>query len=413
MTEGAGPVRGTAREGGSELPTGPLAGVRVVEVAQNLAGPYCGRILQELGADVVKVEPPGGDAARSWGPPFHQGAGTIFAFANAGKRSVTLDLKTEAGRQGLWDLLRGADVLIHALRPGVMDGLGFPDERLHASNPRLIRLQVTAYGDEGPLAALPGYEPLMQAQGGVMANTGPRGGDPVRVGTSVVDMGTGMWGGIGVLASLRERERTGVGGRVSGALFETALAWSGYHLIGAAEDGTVPVPMGTELPMICPYGAVPTSDGEVLLAVGTDGLFRRLCGVLDLEGMADDPRFRTNPDRVARREEVNARVHEATRRYDSDTLLERLRGEGVPCAPIQDVGQLLRDPQLEASGMLRRSPVPPGIGEIGVALPLRLGGVRPSGDIAVPAPGQHTEEVFRELGREAPTSGAAREPGSR
>jgi crotonobetainyl-CoA:carnitine CoA-transferase CaiB-like acyl-CoA transferase len=277
----------------------------------------------------------------------------------------------------------------------------------------LIRLQITAYGDEGPLAALPGYEPLMQAQGGIMANTGPRGGDPVRVGTSVVDMGTGMWGALGVLAALRDRDRTGVGGRVSGALFETALAWSGYHLIGAAEDGTVPVPMGTELPMICPYGAAPTSDGEVLLAVGTDGLFRRLCRVLDLDGMADDPRFGTNPDRVAHREEVNARVHEATRRYDSHTLLERLRAEGVPCAPIQDVGELLRDPQLLASGMLRRSPLAQGAEGIGVALPIRVGGIRPPGSTAVPAPGQHTGEVFGEIGREAPTSGPGGDAGNR
>jgi crotonobetainyl-CoA:carnitine CoA-transferase CaiB-like acyl-CoA transferase len=381
----------------------------VVEVAQNLAGPYCGRILQELGADVVKVEPPGGDAARSWGPPFHQGAGTIFAFANAGKRSVTLDLKTEAGREALRDLLRTADVLIHALRPGVMEGLGFTDEELHAANPRLIRFQVSAYGDDGPLAGLPGYEPLMQAQGGVMANTGPRGGDPVRVGTSVVDMGTGMWGAIGVLSALRERDRTGVGGRVSGALFETAVAWSGYHLLGAADDGTVPVPMGTELAMICPYGAVPTSDGEVLLAVGTDGLFKRLCGVLDLDGMADDPRFATNPDRVAHRAEVNRRVHDATRRYDTGALLERLRGAGVPCAPIQDVGELLRDPQLQASGMLRSSLLPSGREGLGVGLPFRLGGRRPPTPTSVPGPGEHTGEVLREIGRDETGSGAPRD----
>jgi formyl-CoA transferase/CoA:oxalate CoA-transferase len=372
----------------------------VVELAQNLAGPYCGRILQDLGAEVIKVEPPGGDAARSWGPPFHQGAGTIFAYANAGKRSVILDLKTETGRAGLGALLEGADVLIHALRPGVMDRLGFDDGALAEAYPRLLRFQVTAYGDEGPSASLPGYEPLMQAQGGVMANTGPRGGDPVRVGTSIVDMGTGMWGAIGILAALRERDRTGVGGRVSGALFETAVAWSGYHLLGAVADGTIPRPMGTELDMICPYGAVPTVDGEVLLAVGTDGLFQALCRALSLDGMADDPRFRTNPDRVAHRAQVNARVHEATARHDSASLLELLRLEGVPCAPIQDVGELLRDPQLRASGMLARASRHGGAEEVGVGLPLRREGVRPRASTRVPEPGQHTAEVFREIGLE-------------
>ena len=189
----------------------------MVEVSQNLAGPYCTRILQDLGAEVTKVEPPHGDAARRWGPPFHQGAGTIFALANAGKRSVRLDLATEEGRKALRTLLATADVLVHALRPGVMEALEFGDAALAALNPRLIRFQVLAYGEEGPLAHLPGYEPLMQAHAGIMSYTGPRDGAPVRVGTSVVDMGTGMWGVVGILAALRSRDRTGEGGRAGGA----------------------------------------------------------------------------------------------------------------------------------------------------------------------------------------------------
>ncbi|MEJ2502877.1 MAG: CoA transferase, partial [Gemmatimonadota bacterium] len=221
-------------------PFAALEGLRVIEVAQNLAGPFCARILGDLGADVVKIEPPGGDAARGWGPPFHQEAGTIFAFANTGKRSVVLDLKSRAGGRVLRRLLESADILVDALRPGALARMGFAHEAVAELNPRLIRLQVLAYGETGPLADLPGYEPLMQAHAGIMASTGPEGGPPVRVGTSLVDMGTGMWGALAVLAALRERERTGRGTRISTALFDTAALWSGYHLLGAADAGFVP-----------------------------------------------------------------------------------------------------------------------------------------------------------------------------
>lgn len=362
----------------------------MVEVSQNLAGPYCTRILQDLGADVVKVEPPDGDAARRWGPPFHQGTGTIFALANAGKHSVRLDLATGAGRESLRTLLGTADVLVHALRPGVMEALELGDDTLAALNPRLIRFQVLAYGEEGPLAHLPGYEPLMQAHAGIMSYTGPRGGAPVRVGTSVVDMGTGMWGVVGILAALRSRDLTGEGGRVSGALFDTAVAWSGYHLLGAATDGTVPRPMGSELPMICPYGAFSTLDGDVMLAVGTDTMFLRLCEVLGLDRLRADARFATNPDRVAHRDLLNDRVAGALKDHDTERVLSLLRGAGVPCAPVRDMGELLDDPQFAASRMLVRSPGRGESGgertELGVALPLRFDGHRLPTPTAVPAP---------------------------
>mgnify|MGYP001820927489 CR=1 FL=1 len=394
MTDSLWPELASKLEDGEDRPQegeAPLAGIRVVEVAQNLAGPYCTRILQDLGAEVLKIEPPQGDAARRWGPPFHQGAGTIFALANAGKRSRRLDLSTTEGREALRGILKRADVLVHALRPGVMEALELGDEALAALNPRLVRFQVLAYGEEGPLAHLPGYEPLMQAHAGVMSYTGPRGGAPVRVGTSIVDMGTGMWGVVGILAALRTRDRTGRGSRVSGALFDTAVAWSGYHLLGAAADGTVPRPMGTELPMICPYGVFPCTDGEVMLAVGTDGMFRRLCGALGLDDLVDDDRFSTNPDRVANRDPLNRRVAGATSSFGVEALLSQLRSAGVPCAPVRNVGELLEDPQLAASGMLVRGPVPsdqPDRGrQIGVALPLRFEGRRPVAPTSVPTAG--------------------------
>lgn len=384
----------------------PLAGLRVVEVAQNLAGPYCSRILGEMGAEVVKVEPPAGDAARSWGPPFLEGQGTIFAFANTGKRSVRLDLGTPEGMTALRALVARADILVESLRPGVLAGLGMGWDEARSLNPRLVYASVLAYGQEGPLRDLPGYEPLMQAHGGLMSYTGQPGGSPVRVGTSVVDMGTGMWAALGILAALRERDRTGEGTRISGALFDTALTWSGYHLLAALADGTVAARFGTQLPMIAPYGTFPTSDGEIMVAVGTDALFVRLCRALTLGPLHQDPRFLHNPERVANREELNLKVSVATRRHTAQGLMDLLREAGVPCAPVLDVGELLEDAQFRASGMLSgREAGAGGALEVSGAplntrLPLRWDGERFPVQGPPPEPGAHTREVLEDLGLE-------------
>ncbi|UCC26246.1 MAG: CoA transferase [Gemmatimonadales bacterium] len=373
----------------------PLVGVRVIEVAQNLAGPFCTRILADMGAEVVKVEPPAGDAARSWGPPYHREDGVIFAFANTGKRSIKLNLATDAAMRVLARLVEEADVLVEALRPGTLDGMGMGWDQARRLNPRLIYTSVLAYGEEGPLSRQPGYEPLMQAHGGLLSYTGEPGGPPVRVGTSVVDMGTGMWAALGILAALRERERTGEGVRLSGSLFDTAVTWSGYHLLAAASDGTIARRLGTELSMIAPYGTFPTSDGEIMIAVGTDGLFSRLCRVLDLAEVERDPRYRHNPDRVAHREELNRAVAGATRELPAALLLSRLRAAGVPGAPVKDVGELLEDPQFVASRMM--APTPDGAG-LNTVLPLRWDGERWANRAEVPRAGAHTREILEELG---------------
>lgn len=354
----------------------PLAGIRVVELAQNLAGPFCARILADLGASVTKIEPPGGDAARHWGPPFIDGVGTIFAAANAGKAHICLDLRDDDDRATFLALADGADAVVEALRPGALDDLGLGWSTLHERNPRLILASVLAYGEHGPLAHLPGYEPLMQAHAGMMSYTGEEGGEAVRVGTSVVDMGTGMWSALGVLAALRERDRTGRGSRVSAALWDTALTWSSYHLLGALADGTVAGRQGTGLPMICPYGAYPVRDGRLMIAVGNDALFRRFCRALDLDDLAIDPALATNPQRVRARERVEAAVAGATVRHTRDGLLDVLREAGVPAAPILDVGEVLEEPQTAASGILHK--VPPESGRWSPALPLRFDGARPA-----------------------------------
>jgi crotonobetainyl-CoA:carnitine CoA-transferase CaiB-like acyl-CoA transferase len=376
----------------------PLAGIRVVELAQNLAGPYCGHILAELGADVIKVErPPGGDAARSWGPPFIDGVGSIFAAANRGKRSITLDVTSEAGRRVLQELVAHGDVLIEAFRPGTFAGMGYAYETVSSWNERIIYCSVLAYGETGPLRELPGYDPLMQAHGGIMSVTGAADGGPVRVGTSIVDMGTGMWLTIAVLAALRERDRTGAGTRLSVALYDTALAWNAYHLMGYVATGFVPAPAGTELPMIAPYGAFPTSDGALMLAPANDGLFVRLCHALGADTLSEDERFRTNPARVAHRTELNARIAAATRVHRTMALLEHLRAAGVPCAPIQDVAQVAADPQTQASGMLTAED-----GRAAVPLPIRWNGTRSVAAGAPPGPGEHTRSVLVELGLDVP-----------
>ena len=362
----------------------PLAGLRVLELAQNLAGPYCSQILHDFGATIVKVEPPGaGDPARSWGPPFVGGAGSIFALSNRGKRSITLDLRDAAGIETLRRLLAESDVLIEALRPGAFGELGFGYNVVQQLHPQLIYCSVLAYGETGPLNTLAGYDPLMQAHAGIMSITGDADGEPARVGTSIVDMGTGMWLALGVLAALRERDRTGHGTRLSVALYDTALAWIGYQLLGHAASGFVPGRMGTELPMIAPYGAFAARDGRLMITAANDGLFRRLCRVLELPGVADDVRFRDNPTRVQHRDVLRSIIEAATRQHSVHELLTLLRGSGVPCAPVQDIATVAADPQTHASEMLVNGP-----DGLAFALPLRFNGARPSAQGRVPRLGE-------------------------
>ena len=372
---------------------GPLHGLRVLELAQNLAGPYCGQILGDLGADVIKVERPGGDAARAWGPPFVDGTGSIFAAANRGKRSIELDLGNDEGRRVLRALIERSDILVEAFRPGTFAAMGFDYDRVRGWNAGLIYCSVLAYGEEGPLRDLPGYDPLMQAHGGLMSITGEPGTRGSRVGTSVIDMGTGMWLVIAIMAALRERDATGAGTRLSTALYDTALAWNSYHIAGYADTGFVPGPMGSELPMIAPYGAFATADGEIMIAAGNDGLFGRLCDALSLAGLSGDDRFSSNAARVAHRKEVNDAVRGRTRTMTTADLLVRLRDHGVPCAPIQDIAEVCADEQTVASGMIARSD-----GATAVRLPVRFDGVRPEAGTPPPRAGEHTAAVLAELG---------------
>jgi formyl-CoA transferase/CoA:oxalate CoA-transferase len=375
----------------------PLEGLRVIDLSQNLAGPFCTQILGDLGADVVKVEPLSGDPARVWGPPFWAGQSTLYLSANRNKRSIAIDLKTEEGRGIVKRLTSGSDVFVQSFRAGVIERLALGWEHLSPENPRLIYCSITAYGTRGPLRERAGYDPLMQAHGGLMSLTG-RPGEPARVGTSVVDIGTALWATIGIQAALAERERTGMGNHVVGSLYETTLAWNAYHILGYWATGESPRAHGTSFGSIAPYGAFPARDGQLMIAAANDGLFRRLCGALGLAAAADDPRFADNPSRVRERQSLHSLIAERTRLQsvgDLETILERA---GVPCAPIRDIAGVAAEEQTWATGLIERQPGDRFPGPASIRLPLAWNDTRSTTLRPPPLVGEHTRDILAELG---------------
>ncbi len=404
-------------DGKGEAAIAPLAGLRVADFSQNLAGPCATQILADLGADVVKVEPPGGDPARRWGPPFiggddrrvdgegtradgesahMDGDGCLFHAVNRNKRGVVLDLKTAEGREAAFALAERSDIVVQAFRPGVADRFGIGWEAVRAANPAVIYLSVLAYGSEGPLRNDPGYDPLMQARSGLMAVTGERGGKPVRVGTSIVDLGTGMWAAIAILGALAERTRTGKGCHVTASLLDTSLAWMSYHITGYLATGRESAPMGTSIAMIAPYQAFPCSDGEVMIAAGNDAIFRRLCGALGLKELAEDPDYADNASRVANNEALAGVLARRTRSHAAAALLRLLADHKVPAAPIHSVAAAVADPQTRATGMVRRR-LHPYLGDyVDIPMPVRWDGRRAELRRFPPSVGEHQLELFPE-----------------
>ncbi len=370
----------------------PLTGIRVVDLTSSLAGPTCTEILGGLGAEVVKVEHPArGDEARAWGPSFFDGGSVMFFAANRSKRSLALDFKDATGREALLRLVDGADVFVQSLRQGTADRLGLGSDALRARHEGLVYCSIRAFGKAGPLSGEPGYDPLMQAFGGLISITGEADRPGVRIGASVVDIGTGVWAALGILAALMERTATGRGRDVGVALFDTALSLVGYQLTSVLRSGVVPGRHGTAFPLIAPYEVFATSDGELMIAAANDRLFRLLCERIGRPELADDPRFLTNPDRLVNRELLLPAIRERLAVQTSAHWLEALAG--IPVAPVQDLAEVGAHPQTRANGMLQQVD-----GLDALASPLQVDDERLTHRLPPPLLGEHSAEVLRELG---------------
>lgn len=333
----------------------PLAGLKVVELARILAGPWMGQALADLGAEVIKVEAPEGDDTRTWGPPFIARDGdtsaAYFYAANRGKSSVIADFRTEAGQARVRDLVRDADILIENFKVGGLAKYGLDYATLSALNPRLIYCSVTGFGQDGPYAHRAGYDFMIQGMSGLMSITGAPEGAPQKVGVAVTDIVTGLYGTIGVLAAVEQRHRTGRGQHIDMSLLDCATALLANQAMNQLSTGTSPTRQGNAHPNIVPYQVFAGSDGHLILAVGNDGQFSKLCELLDLPGTASDPRFSTNADRVAHRDALTELLSLRIDRWPVADLLAALERAGVPAGPINRIDQVFADAQIRARGM--------------------------------------------------------------
>lgn len=371
---------------------GPLVGVRVIELARILAGPWAGQTLADLGADVLKVEAPEGDDTRRWGPPFIERDGdnsaAYFHATNRGKKSVTCDFRTSEGQELVRKLVADADVVIENFKVGGLAKYGLDYESLRKVNPRLIYCSITGFGQTGPYAHRAGYDFIIQGMAGLMSVTGEPDGQPQKVGVAVTDIFTGVYAATAILAALHQRHSSGLGQQIDMALLDVAASIMANQAMNYLATGKAPSKMGNAHPNLAPYAVFDCADGWLILATGNDGQYRKLCGILGLEDMATAPDFATNADRITNRAEMTRRLTEVTKTWTKADLLVACEEQGVPAGPINDLAEVFKDPQIVARGMQIN---PDGIP--GVRSPFVFSGAELALDRAAPKLGEHQGEL--------------------
>ncbi len=379
----------------------PLEGLRVVELARILAGPWAGQLLSDLGADVIKVESPEGDDTRQWGPPFLERGGersaAYFHACNRGKRSIALDLRNDDDLQVALGLIAEADVVVENFKVGGLRRFGLDYETLHARFPRLVYCSITGFGQTGPYAHRAGYDFIIQGMSGLMSVTGEPDGPPQKVGVAVVDIFTGVYAAVGILAALRQRDVTGTGTQVDMSLFDVATAVTANQAMNYLATGTAPSRMGNAHPNLMPYQAFPCSDGWIIIAVGNDGQFRRFVDLLGAPALAEDPAFATNPERVRNRTTLEPKLSALTAGWEKAGLLAACEAAGVPAGPISDMAEVFADPQVVARRMVAAVDGVPA-----VRSPIILAGADLSPDRPSPRLDEHGAEIRLDLSRKAP-----------
>ena len=385
----------------------PLAGLRVLELARILAGPWAGQMLADLGADVVKVERKGiGDDTRGWGPPFVEGAdgkhigSAYFHAANRGKRSIEADFENEDGQRIVRKLVKRSDVLIENFKVGGLAKFGLDYKSLAPENPRLIYCSVTGFGQDGPYAKRAGYDLMAQGMGGIMDLTGMTDGEPTRIGIPMSDIFTGCYSVIGILAALAQREKTGKGCYVDTALVDSTVGVLSNQAMNYLVSGKVPKRIGNAHANIVPYQVFPVADGYAIVATGNDAQYVKFCNVLGAPELAQNPEYQGNIGRLKHREELIAKLSALTSKMKRDDLLAKLEAQGVPAGPINDLEQVFDDPQVAYRGMKLDLPSKAAKGGSipGVRTPIVMDGWRAASERPAPLLGEHTAEILKEIG---------------
>lgn len=377
----------------------PLAGLIVFELGNSVAAPFCGQILGELGAKVIKVEKPTGDDARKWGPPFWEGSGAYFQSLNRNKESIVCDFHDPQQLNQLKQIIvEQADIVVQNMRPGQVEKLGLDAESLRVLKPSLIFCNFGAFGSPGPLSQQPGYDPLMQAFSGLMSTTGEPGRPTVRVGASIVDLGTGLWGIIGILTALYERQKNNLGKTVDVSLFETATSWVSLIAAQYLASNEVPTRQGSGAKGIVPYKAYATTDGEIVIAAGSDALFLALCKMLGHPEWPTDSDFIDNPSRVANSSKLYALIDGLIAQKSTQEWLVACEAFGIPASPVQNIEQMIHHPQTKALGIVQNIP---NSAMSFIGLPISFDGQRPQIQTPPPKLGEHTNTYFRKNSNES------------